>query len=164
MASLPDISVVVTSYNSRQALSQGLDALARMGERRHSLEVIVVDDASWDGSPQMVAEKYSWVHLIANEQNLGYARSCNRGIAAARGRFIHLLNNDTQLQPETLDTLADFLETHPKAGVAGSLLLDEDGATQVSAKALPSVRSALFGGRSWISRWGFPPTTPITPS
>ena len=153
MTSSPDISVIITSYNSREALAQSLAALARLEFRRYSCEVIVVDDASWDGSPALVAEQYPWVTLLANPRNVGYARSCNRGIAAAQGRFVHLLNNDTQIQHDTLDILAAFLEAHPEAGAAGSLLLYEDGTTQVSAKALPSIRSAFFGGRSWISRW-----------
>ena len=149
----PDISVVITSYNSRQALRESLAALRRLDEQRYSVEVLVVDDASWDGSPEMVAQEFPEVRLFANPRNLGYAKSCNLGIGAARGRFIHLLNNDTQVMPDTLDTLATFLETHPDAGAAGSLLLNEDGSVQVSAKALPSLRSALFGGRSWLSRW-----------
>lgn len=153
MTLTPEISIVITSYNSCQALRQSLEALERMGSTGRRREVLVVDDASWDGSPEMVAARFPWVRLLANARNIGYARSCNRGIAAAKGRFIHLLNNDTQLAPGTLDTLADFLEAHPDAGAAGSLLLNEDGSVQVSAKALPSFRSALFGGRSWLSRW-----------
>jgi N-acetylglucosaminyl-diphospho-decaprenol L-rhamnosyltransferase len=149
----PEISLVITSYNSRRALAQSLEGLFQPAACRRTFEVLVVDDASWDGSPEMVAEQFPQVRLFANPQNIGYARSCNRGIAEARGRLIHLLNNDARPRPGALDCLADFLDAHPAVGAAGSLLLDEDGSTQVSAKALPSMRSALFGGRSWLSKW-----------
>jgi GT2 family glycosyltransferase len=156
----PDISVIITSYNSHQVLARCLEALRVLGARIRRVETIVVDDASSDGSQQMIAARFPEVTLLVNARNLGYARSCNRGIAAARGRFIHLLNGDAQLLPDTLDRLADFLLAHPSAGAAGSLLLNEDGTKQVSAKALPSLRSALFGGRSWLSRWL--PSNPFT--
>jgi GT2 family glycosyltransferase len=147
-----DISIIIATLNARHALERNLGAIYRT-PTRHSIEVFVVDDGSTDGSAEMVAASFPQVHLIVNGHNIGYAYSCNRAIERAQGRFIHLLNNDVELLPETLDTLADFLTANPSVGAAGSLLLNEDGSVQQSAKALPTLRSALFGGRSWLTKF-----------
>lgn len=151
-AAVPEISVVVANYNASAALVDCLEAIRRHPPAR-TCEVLVVDDGSTDDSAERVRTRFPEVRLLVNPVNQGYARSCNRAITAARGRLIHLLNNDTRLLPGALDALADFLDSRPSAGAAGSLLQNPDGSVQISAKALPSVRSAFFGGRSWISRW-----------
>jgi N-acetylglucosaminyl-diphospho-decaprenol L-rhamnosyltransferase len=148
----PEISVVVANYNASPRLEMCLRALRGHACRR-GVEVIVVDDGSSDGSAAMVRRKFPEMQVMANPRNCGYARSCNLAIRVARGRFIHLLNNDVELQPGALDALADFLDGNAAAGTAGSLLLNDDGSVQISAKALPTLRSAFFGGRSWFSRW-----------
>jgi GT2 family glycosyltransferase len=150
--SAPDISIVIATLNARAVLGRNLDELLRHPPRR-STEILVIDDGSVDGTPRMVAERFPQVRLLVNPHNVGYAYSCNRAIEIARGRFIHLLNNDVEVLPGTLDVMADFLDANPQAGAAGSLLLNEDGSVQQSAKALPTLRSALFGGRSWFSTW-----------
>ena len=148
----PDISVIVANYNASPRLRMCLEALRRH-EASHRFEIIVVDDGSTDHSARMVRQQFPEVRLLVNPQNCGYATSCNRAIGVSRGRLIHLLNNDVELLPGTLDVLADFLDAQPDAGAAGSLLLNTDGTVQISAKALPTLRSAFFGGRSWFSRW-----------
>ncbi len=152
MSAGPEISIVIATLNARQVLQRSLQQLYRAGARR-SFEVWVVDDGSSDGTARMVAERFPQVRLRVNPRNRGYAYSCNRAIEQAVGRYIHLLNNDVEMLPGTLDHLADFLDEHAAAGCAGSLLLNEDGSVQQSAKALPSLRSALFGGRSWLTSW-----------
>jgi GT2 family glycosyltransferase len=152
MTAAPEISVIVANYNAKGPLEACLTSLQRHASHR-TVEVLVVDDGSRDGSAAMVRDRFPDVRLLVNEENQGYARSCNRAIAASRGRLIHLLNNDVELTPGALDALADFLDAEPQAGAAGSLLLNSDGTVQISAKALPTFRSALFGGRSWFSRW-----------
>ena len=146
-----EISIAIATLNARHALERNLAAIVAAPSRR-SVEVIVVDDGSVDGTAAMVADKFPQVQLLVNPRNIGYAYSCNRAIAVARGRYVQVLNNDVELLEGTLDALADFLEQHPDAGVAGSLLINEDGSLQQSAKALPTVQSALFGGRSWFTR------------
>ena len=101
----------------------------------------------------MVRERFPQVRLIVNEHNRGYASSNNLAIAKSRGRFVYLLNSDTEVSPGALDHLAAFLETHPEAGAAGSALYNSDGSVQASVKSLPTVRSAFFGKRSWLARW-----------
>ena len=95
-----------------------------------SSEVIVIDNASADGSVEMVQREFPDVHLIVNEGNLGFARANNRGIAASRGRYVLLLNSDTVASPAALEMLVAFMDAHPEAGVVGPRLLRPDGTAQ----------------------------------
>jgi N-acetylglucosaminyl-diphospho-decaprenol L-rhamnosyltransferase len=147
-----EVSVVVPSYNAAAFLESCLDSIYRQPPQR-AFEVLVVNDASNDETSEMVRRRFPAVRMLVNERNLGYARSSNRGIEAARGRFIYLLNSDVEVLPGAIDTLVDFLERHDDAGAAASLLYNGDGSVQQSVKALPSFRSAVFGARSWITRF-----------
>jgi hypothetical protein len=148
----PVISVIIASYNTRELLSRCLASIDGAPAER-ACEVLVVDDASSDGSPEMVRGRFPEVRLIVNRENRGYAYSNNLAIAKSRGRFVYLLNSDTEVFAGALDHMAGFLETHPDAGAAGSALYNRDGSVQASVKSLPTVRSALFGKRSWLARW-----------
>ena len=148
----PVISVIIPSYNTRELLSRCLASIYSAPTER-PVEVFVMDDASRDGSPDMVRERFPQVRLIVNRENRGYAYSNNTAIAMSQGRFVYLLNSDTEVSPGALDQLAEFLETHPEAGAAGSALYNSDGSVQASVKSLPTVKSAFFGKRSWLARW-----------
>jgi GT2 family glycosyltransferase len=117
----PFFSVVVPTHNGLRHMAGVLGALARQTLRDQ--EVIVVDDASADATAQWVAEHYPWVRLIINRRNLGFAASCNTGAAAARGRFVVLLNNDTEPQADWLEALARAIAVHPEAAIVTSKLL-----------------------------------------
>lgn len=149
---VPDVSIIIANFNTRELLRNCLDSIVRTRPKR-SYEVIVVDDASRDDSADMVRERFPDVRLLVNERNVGYARSNNRAIAVSRGRLVYLLNSDTEVLPGAIDLLAEFFEAHPSAGAAGSLLYNGDGTVQASVKALPSIRSAVFGKRSVLARW-----------
>jgi GT2 family glycosyltransferase len=148
----PVISVIIASYNTRELLSRCLASIYNAPPQR-SCEVLVVDDSSADGSPEMVRERFPQVRLIVNPQNRGYAISNNLAMAQSRGRFVYLLNSDTEMHPGALDHMAGFLEEHPEAGAVGSALYNSDGSVQASVKSLPRIRSAFFGKRSWLARW-----------
>ena len=117
----PFFSVVVPTHNGLRHLPTVLDALSR--QTFGDCEVIVVDDASSDESAQWVTEHYSSVRLIVNRRNLGFAASCNTGAAAARGRYIVLLNNDTEPDDGWLGALAAAIVAHPDAAIIASKLL-----------------------------------------
>ena len=152
MAAPLDLSVIIASYDTRDLLEANLRSIFEHPPRC-SFEVIVSDDASHDGSPAMVRERFPMVVLRVNEVNSGYARTNNRAIELARGRYLFLLNCDAVVKPGTLDVLVEFMDANPRAGAAGPLILNEDGSIQASVKALPSFRSAFVGKRSWIHRW-----------
>jgi len=88
--------------------------------RQPSIEVFVVDNASSDGSVSMVKERFTWVQLIENAENLGFARANNQAIDLAQGRYVLLLNSDTEVHPGAFAALTDFLERTPQAGAVGA--------------------------------------------
>lgn len=153
-----DVSIIIASYDTRELLAANLRSIFE-NPPRCGFEVIVSDDASTDGSPEMVRELFPEAVLRVNEVNSGYAQTNNRAIAMARGRYVYLLNCDATVMPGALDRLVEFMDAHPKAGAAGTLIYNEDRSIQASVKALPSIRSAFVGKRSWIYRWF--PSSPL---
>jgi N-acetylglucosaminyl-diphospho-decaprenol L-rhamnosyltransferase len=121
-------AVVVVSYNTRELLRECLESVREEGPA----ETVVVDNASRDGSPEVVQAAFPEVLLLANAGNPGYGAASNQGIAACRAPYVLLLNADTRLRPGTLAVLGRELERHPKAAVAGPLLLNPDGTRQPS--------------------------------
>lgn len=108
------VSIIIPHWNGVEVLSECLQSLQLCSYP--SLEIIVVDNASSDGSQAFVRERYPAVRLVENERNYGYAGGCNRGVAVARGEYLLFLNNDTVQDPEWVQYLVTFLEEHP--GVA----------------------------------------------
>lgn len=144
-----DLTVVVVSWNTRDLLDRSLETLKEDLERTSKsdnleTEVFVVDNDSKDGSAAMVAEKHGWATLIANDDNLGFAKANNQVLRQAKGLYILLLNPDTEVEPGALKTLIDFLEAHPKAGIVAPQLLNSDGSIQRSCRQFPTFTGMLF--------------------
>lgn len=137
-----EISVVVPSWNTRDHLEACLAALRRA--RKPPTEVIVVDNASTDGSAELVAEEFPEHTLIRNERNEGFARGSNQGIRAARGRYVLLLNSDAEVHEDALPALYGFLETHPEYAAAAPRLVHPDGRVQRAVQAFPNLWTPLF--------------------
>ena len=144
----PDLSIIIVSWNVRELLRACLDSI---DSQRHGLdlEVIVVDGASVDGSPAMVRESFPWVKLIACEENVGFPRGNNIGLAEANGRYLLLLNPDTEIKGDALPVMVDFLETHQDVGLVGPQLLNSDGSIQDSRRRFPKLATALFES-TWL--------------
>src|SRR5205807_3227585 len=116
-----DLSVSVVSYRTPTLLRQCLEAIS--AERtRLAIEVTVVDNASSDGSAEMVAEQFPWVRLIRNDRNRGFAAAHNQALRRASGRYWLVLNSDAAPSPGALRTLLDFLDVHPGAAITGPRL------------------------------------------
>lgn len=128
VAPLPDVSVVVVSFNTRGVLESCLRAL--LSSEGVQLEVFVVDNASMDGSAEMVEQRFPAVTLVRSPENRGFAAANNLAIPRARGRYILLLNPDTVVQAGTVATLAGFLDLHPDVGITGPRVLNADGSLQ----------------------------------
>jgi GT2 family glycosyltransferase len=133
----PEISVLIVSWNARKYLHECLDSLSRSIIR--SCEVIVVDNASADGSASMVAADFPWVRLIQSGANLGFAKGNNLGFAHARGRYVCLVNSDVNVFPGCLDALAEYLDRHPWAGMVGPRILNADLSLQNTCREFPSL-------------------------
>ncbi len=140
-----DLSVVIVSWNVKQLLRECLASVYRSFDGQGATyEVIVVDNASTDGSADMMAEDYPRATVIANVENKGFAAANNQGLAKASGRYVVLLNPDTELRGNALNSLFDFMDHTPSAGMAGPRLVFGDGSFQHSAFAFPSVAQAFF--------------------
>ncbi|HSN76655.1 MAG TPA: glycosyltransferase family 2 protein [Anaerolineae bacterium] len=144
-----DVSVIIASWNTRELLRQCLQSIMDepgvqivAADAAHwppeqtsgvTVEVVVVDNASDDGSAQMVQAAFPQAHLIANRYNAGFAAANNQAIAQASGQVLLLLNPDAYLLPGALTGLARFLRDHPEAAVAGPNVLNPDGSWQAAA-------------------------------
>ncbi|MGC9025513.1 MAG: glycosyltransferase family 2 protein [Chloroflexia bacterium] len=132
------VAALIVNWNTRDLLTRCLEALYAHPPAA-PFETVVVDNASSDGSAEMVRQRFPQVRLIQNEENTGFARACNRGIQHTSAPFLLLLNPDCFLQPGTVDTLLEFLEQHSRVAVAGPRLLDRSGHPQLSAHPFPSL-------------------------
>jgi GT2 family glycosyltransferase len=135
--------VVVVNWNTAELLRQCLEGLE--AERNRAwCQVIVVDNASTDGSADMVERRFGGVELVRNDHNAGFARGVNQGYSLARAPFILLLNSDARAEPQALSACADYLDANPKVAVIGCRMSYEDGSRQKSAFRFPSLRGVLF--------------------
>jgi N-acetylglucosaminyl-diphospho-decaprenol L-rhamnosyltransferase len=148
---VPDLSVIVVTFNSRRHIGACLEALPS-ALTRHRFEVLVVDNASSDGTPDVVRSTFPDVVLIETGANLGFARANNRGIARASGRHVLVLNPDTVADPGSLERLVDLLDADETVGIAAPQLLNLDRSDQGTARAFPTPAAALLGRRSPLTR------------
>jgi GT2 family glycosyltransferase len=124
----PEVSVIIVNWNTRDLLRDCLASIA--AETRVPHEVIVIDNASRDGSAAMVAAEFPDVVLIANADNRGFAAANNQGLAVARGRHVLLLNPDTIVLDDAIGRMLDWMSQHPDVGCAGCQVLDGPGVIQ----------------------------------
>jgi N-acetylglucosaminyl-diphospho-decaprenol L-rhamnosyltransferase len=149
-----DLSIVILSWNVRDLLRQCLESVAsgRPLSANHPLlvtEIIVVDNASSDGSVEMVHAEFPAVRLIANQTNRGYTGGNNDGIAAATGRYVMILNPDTRVLDDALAAMVAYADAHPDVGVVGPQLLNPDGGVQSSRRRFPTLMTGLFES-TWL--------------
>lgn len=129
-----DVSIIIVSWNVKEKLRANLESIFA-SDNKVSFEVIVVDNNSADGSSEMVAREFPQAHIIANNDNLGFARACNQGMVASSGRYALLFNPDMKLFPDTLSKMIAWMDKNPQAIVAGGKLINEKG------KVVPHVRN-----------------------
>lgn len=127
------MAVVVINHNTCDLLRQCLTTV----QAAHPCEVMVVDNASSDGSAEMVRCEYPGVKIQANRENVGYGAAANQAIFDCEAEYVLLLNADVLVRPGALDALSSYLQWHPQAAVAGPRLVNEDGTLQFSCYPLP---------------------------
>jgi hypothetical protein len=162
------LSVVIVSWNVRELLQRCLESIQASEIQRVTeqpgtpnsgsptsdlqVEIIVVDNGSTDGSVEMVRQNFPDVCLIANEENRGFPAANNQGIDVADGRYILLLNPDTEVLDDALATMVAFADAHPDAAIIGPRLVNPDGTVQSSRRRLPTLLTAVFES-TWLEPW-----------
>jgi hypothetical protein len=145
----PTLIVAIVSWNVKNLLDDCLFSLREELERTNvQYEVEVVDNASADGSAEMVRERHPWVQLHTSTENLGFVRGNNLVLERLQQHnppdYVWLLNPDTAVRPGAVSTLLRFFAKHPRAGLAGPQLLNPDGTGQTSAFRFPDLLQPLF--------------------
>lgn len=152
-----DLSIIVLSYNGKRLLRECLRSI-RFADPKLRYEVIVVDNASADGSAEMVAKEFPEHRLIQAGANLGYAGGNNLGLAAAAGRHVMIMNPDIFLKDGALEELVRYLDAHPDVGMVGPKLVNGDGRTRQESAyrfhtpIVPALRRTPLGRTAWGSR------------
>lgn len=158
-----DVSIIIVNWNVRDLLARCLDSVLRgaqpvcpgawqLPSSRHIFEVLVVDSASSDDSPAMVRERYPEVRLYDSQVNLGYTGGNNLGIRESRGRYLLLLNPDTEVADDAVLQMVSAMEKEPQLGVVGPQLRYADGSIQPSRRRFPTLRTALVDS-TFLGRW-----------
>lgn len=136
-----DLSILIVNWNTRELTSGCLRSLRATADRmeadhliygQYAAEVILVDNGSQDGSVTQLRDEFPWIRLIENEKNRGFAPANNQAYGISHGRYVLLLNSDTQVHSGAMQTLLDFMESHPDCGGGGALLRNADGSLQPS--------------------------------
>ncbi len=138
-----DLSIAIVNWNTCELLDQCL-ASAKDSLGGMDAEIIVVDNASGDGSAHMVASRHPDVKLVQNRVNVGFAAACNLAFKHSDGRYFLLLNTDTIVLDDAMPAMVRFMDEHPDAGAAGCRLLNHDGSLQRSCSPFPSLLTELF--------------------
>jgi hypothetical protein len=141
----PDVTVSIVNHGNRAAVLRGLRALRDDTSRTARIEVVVVDNASEDGSAAAIRAEHPEADLIENRFRAGFGANHDRAAARAAGRHLLLLNDDTVVLPGAIDGLVDHLDHHPSAGIVAPRVVDAAGRPRDSAWALPSARVDLLG-------------------
>ncbi len=151
--SVSDLAVAVVNYNAGDAIIDCLHALSAESPS----EILVVDNASTDGSADRIALEHADIRLIRNRRNIGFGAAANQGVRETKAEFVLLLNPDAVVRPGATSALKAALDEHPRAGAVGALVLNPDGSVQPTKRAFPSLwQSALHGllGIVWSSNPG----------
>ncbi len=132
-----ELTIIIVNWNTRDLLQQCLQSCyPLLGEL--DCEIVVVDNASSDGSAEMVRARFPDVHLFVNRANLGFARANNQAMTVSESRYVLLLNSDTVVLPGEIQKLIAFMNSHPQVGAVGPQLLNPDGSVQPSYGPKPS--------------------------
>jgi len=145
------LSTVIVNYKSREALMECLASLEADAAGLET-ETIVVDNDSRDGTPESLAERFPAVRLHVNDDNLGYARAVNQGIAATTGPWVLIMNPDCVVKPGTLRALIGQLAGRSRCAIAAPRIVNTDGTLEYSARAWPDPFAFLFNRYSVLTR------------
>ncbi len=158
-----DVAFIIVAWNVRELLRQCLQSIRRQtadGGPPQSSAVIVVDNASSDGTVEMLRAEFPAVRVIENTKNLGFGRANNQALALAQGRYFFLLNPDTELRVGALRALVEYADAHPRVGIIGPQLFYGDGTPQPSRRRFPTLATAFLESTK-LQQW-FPRNRALT--
>jgi N-acetylglucosaminyl-diphospho-decaprenol L-rhamnosyltransferase len=141
---VPELTVIIVSWNVRNLLRACLDSVCHAQPSQESaVQIIVVDNASSDGSAEMVRAEFPGVQLIANARNIGFGAANNQALKEAGGEYVLFLNPDTEVRPGAIEALLAFIKARPRVACVGPKLLNPDGSVQPSRRRFPRVGTAF---------------------
>lgn len=147
-----DVSILILNYNTCQLTLDCIESVYQ-SRTQYTYEIIAVDNASSDGSATVIPSTYPDITFIANKDNVGFAKGNNQGMKIAQGRYILLLNSDTIVQSDTLETMVSFMDDHPQAGASGCKIVLPDGSLDKACKRGFPTPSASFYYAFGFSKW-----------
>lgn len=133
-----DLSIIIVNWNTQELLANCITSLQET-VRNLRYDIWVVDNASTDGSVEMLRDRFPAVNVIVNETNEGFARANNRGMAASQGRYMLLFNSDALATPTAVEALVALAEAQPQAAIVGAHLVNADGTFQASHTNFPTL-------------------------
>lgn len=155
-----DVSVIIVNYNTRQMTCDCLHSI-RMHTKDVNYEVIVVDNASTDGSVEHIKTHFDRIRVISSDRNLGFGKANNKGALEARGKYLFFLNSDTLLLNNAIHSFYNYMERNKEVGAVGGILLNEQGQVSFSYNRFPSPQTEI---KYVLNKFFRRPTIPIPPS
>ena len=147
----PVLSIVIVSWNDWDKLHNCLVSIYR--EELPAFEVVIIDNASSDGTPEQLRARFPGVDLHCNRRNVGHSKALNLAFARAHGELILVLDQDVELLRGCVARLLEFLERHPEADLVAPRTFNTDGSVQESARNFPTPLNGIFGRQSILTRW-----------
>jgi GT2 family glycosyltransferase len=146
-----DFSIIIVSYNVKDLLKRCLNSIFDF-QKELKFEVVIIDNHSEDQSPRMLKDEFPNVNLIENHKNRGFSAACNQGIKHSRGRYVFLLNPDTEFTPGGISGMIRFMDSNPNIGICGPQMVNPEGKLQFSARSFPSYLTAISSSQSILNR------------
>jgi len=144
MPQATEVSIVIVHWRTPELLIRCLDAV-KLDSNASSFEILVVDNASGEASLALLKERFPYVNILANDENVGFSRACNQAIPRTTGQFVLLLNPDTEVQRDAISELLAFMRADEDCGACGPKVLNPDGSLQLACRrSFPSPKAAFF--------------------
>ncbi|GGN92912.1 glycosyltransferase family 2 protein [Saccharibacillus kuerlensis] len=139
-----DVSILILNYNTCQLTMDCIHSVFA-SQTRYEYEIILIDNNSSDNSVEVLSRTFPSIRMIVNKENVGFAKANNQGMRIAGGRYVLLLNSDTVIQPDTIQTMVDYMDRNPHAGAAGCKVLLADGSLDKTCKrGLPTPSASFY--------------------